>query len=57
MTAVSLPRPQTQSQINSILRSVYHWMAIGLGLTGLCAYYAANNACLQQLIFGNSLVF
>lgn len=57
MTAVSLPRPQTQIQINSFLRSVYYWMAIGLGLTGLCAYYVANNAYLHQLIIGKSLVF
>jgi FtsH-binding integral membrane protein len=57
MTAVSLPRPQTQTRINSFLRSVYHWMAIGLGLTGLSAYYVANNEYLHQLIFGNSLVF
>jgi FtsH-binding integral membrane protein len=57
MHAVSLPRTKTHIQINSFLRSVYNWMAVGLGLTGLCAYYVANNADLQQLIFGNSLVF
>lgn len=57
MSTVSLPHPQIQTQVNSFLRSVYNWMAIGLGLTGLCAYYVAHNAYLQQLIFGNPLGF
>ena len=57
MSTVSLPHPQIQTQVNSFLRSVYNWMVIGLGLTGLCAYYVAHNAYLQQLIFGNPLGF
>ena len=57
MPAFSLPRPQTHTQINSFLHKIYNWMAVGLGLTGVCAYYLANNAYLQQLIFGNALVF
>jgi FtsH-binding integral membrane protein len=57
MPAVSLPHPQTQLQVNSFLRSAYNWMAVGLSLTGVCAYYVANNADLHQLIFGNPFVF
>ena len=57
MTAVSLPQPQTQTQINSFLRSVYNWMAAGLGLTGVCAYYVSNNAYLLQMILGHQLLF
>jgi len=57
----SAPLNQTQTQVqvrvNSFIRSVYNWMAIGLGITGLVAYYVANSASLQQLIFGNRILF
>ena len=32
-------------------------MAIGLGLTGLVAFYVSNNESLKQLIFGNRILF
>jgi FtsH-binding integral membrane protein len=32
-------------------------MALGLGLTGLVAFYVANNETLLRLIFGNPLIF
>jgi len=32
-------------------------MALGLGLTGLVAFFVANNPTLLQLIFGNKLIF
>jgi hypothetical protein len=58
---VSAPLNQTQTQVqvrvNSFIRSVYNWMAIGLGITGLVAYYVANSESLQQLIFGNRILF
>lgn len=37
---------------NSFIRSVYNWMAIGLGLTGITAYYVAHNESLIQLLYG-----
>jgi uncharacterized protein len=43
---------QTLARTNSFLRSVYNWMAIGLGLTGLTAYYTAHNATLRNIIYG-----
>lgn len=48
---------QTQVRVNTFVRSVYNWMAIGLGLTGLVAYYVASSESLLQLIFGNQLIF
>jgi FtsH-binding integral membrane protein len=55
----SLPIRQTQAQVivNSFVRSVYNWMAIGLALTGFVAYSVANSPTLIQLIFGNQLLF
>jgi len=57
----SAPLKQTQTQVqvrvNSFIRSVYNWMAIGLGITGLVAYYVANTESLRQLIFGNKILF
>jgi len=46
---------QVQVLVNSFIRSVYNWMAIGLALTGFVAYYAAHNKTLIQLIYGNPM--
>jgi len=48
---------QTQVRVNSFIQGVYNWMALGLGLTGLVAFFVANNPTLLQLIFGNKLIF
>ncbi|UCF94873.1 MAG: Bax inhibitor-1/YccA family protein [Desulfobacterales bacterium] len=56
----SIPiRQQTQVQVrvNEFVRSVYNWMAVGLGLTGLVAFYVANSPSIRNLIFGNQLLF
>ena len=54
----SVPAQQTQTQllVNSFVRSVYNWMAVGLSITGLVAYYVAHNPTLLQLIYGNPVV-
>jgi FtsH-binding integral membrane protein len=57
MQAIPLTKDQAQIQINTFIRSVYNWMAIGLALTGFVAYFTANTATMQQLIFGNPVVF
>jgi FtsH-binding integral membrane protein len=57
MESVPLKQTQTQVRVNTFIRSVYNWMAIGLGLTGFVAYYVAGNPALQKLIFGNQLLF
>jgi len=57
MDSVSLKQTQVQTRVNEFIRSVYNWMAIGLGLTGFVAYYVANTPSLIQAIFGNRILF
>jgi len=57
MQSVPIERTQTQILVNEFIRSVYNWMAIGLGLTGLLAYYVSNSESVMKLIFGNQLLF
>ncbi len=59
MDSVPIRQTQTQTQVivNSFVRSVYNWMAIGLGLTGFVAYYVSNSPSLLNIIFGNMIVF
>ncbi|MFH1983642.1 MAG: Bax inhibitor-1/YccA family protein [Pseudomonadota bacterium] len=49
---------QSQIRVNSFVRSVYNWMAIGLALTGFTAYFFANSPTLLSMLFqvvGNRL--
>lgn len=48
---------KTASHVNSFILSVYNWMAIGLGLTGVVAYYVAGSQAMLNIIFGNKIVF
>jgi hypothetical protein len=59
MESAPLKQTQTQAQVrvNSFIRSVYNWMAIGLGITGFIAYYVANTPALVQMIYGNQILF
>ena len=44
------------TRVNSFIRSVYNWMAIGLGLTAVTAFYVANSETLLRIIFGNPMI-
>ncbi len=44
-------------KVNSFIRSVYNWMAIGLVLTAVTAFFVVNNNTLVQIIFGNPMIF
>ena len=57
MESVPLKQTQVQVRVNEFIRSVYNWMAIGLGITGFVAFYVANSPSLVRLIFGNKLLF
>lgn len=57
MKAVPMAQTQTQVRVNGFIRSVYNWMAAGLALTGLVAFYVASSEFLLGLIFGNRLLF
>lgn len=50
-------RVQTQVIINEFIRSVYNWMAIGLGLTGFIAFYVSSSPNMIRLIYGNQILF
>ena len=57
MKSVPLKTARAQVQVNEFIRSVYNWMAIGLGLTGVVAFYVSNSETLLKLIFGNQIIF
>lgn len=57
MKRISVARPGTEVLVNDFVRSVYNWMAIGLGLTGLVALYVSSSPTMMRLIFGNPLLF
>ena len=57
MDAITIREAQVQVRVNSFVRSVYNWMALGLGLTGVMAYAVANSPEMQGLVFGTPMVF
>jgi hypothetical protein len=57
MDSITLRQTQVQVRVNSFVRSVYNWMAIGLGITGVTAYAVANSPDVQRVIFGSGIVF
>ena len=57
MDSLTLQKTQVQVRVNSFVRSVYNWMAIGLALTGFVAYSVANMPEVQQVIFGSGMIF
>lgn len=42
---------QTQVRVNSFVRSVYNWMAVGLLLTAAMAYWTAHSRTMLNLLF------
>jgi uncharacterized protein len=57
MRSVPMRETQTQIRVNSFIQGVYNWMALGLGLTGLVAFFVASSPTLLQFIVGNTLIF
>jgi FtsH-binding integral membrane protein len=43
--------------VRAFFNRVYGWMAGGLALTAAIAWFVGNSVAIQQVIFGNSLVF
>lgn len=48
---------RTDSTFRTLLQQVYGWMAGGLALTGLVAWYVSQSETLMALIFGQQFVF
>jgi len=57
MDSIMIQKAQVQVRVNSFVRSVYNWMAIGLGITGVVAYGVANSPGVRQVVFGSPIVF
>jgi FtsH-binding integral membrane protein len=55
--SITIQKAQVQVRVNSFVRSVYNWMAIGLGITGVVAYGVANSPGVIEVIFGSRLIF
>lgn len=57
MESTAIRQTQTQIMVNSFIRSVYNWMAIGLGITGFVAYYVASSPQLTQMVLSARWIF
>jgi FtsH-binding integral membrane protein len=50
MDPISFVRERSEVQVNEFVRSVYNWMAVGLALTGIIAFYVSKNLDLLRII-------
>ena len=57
MEPLSVLKQRSEVQVNEFVRSVYNWMFIGLGVTGLVALYVSGNEAVMSLVFGSRLIF
>ncbi|MFO8088392.1 MAG: Bax inhibitor-1/YccA family protein [Desulfatiglandaceae bacterium] len=57
MPARAMEQTRTEVRVNEFVRSVYNWMAVGLGLTGIVAWYVSSSPAAIQMIFGNRILF
>ena len=51
MQSIPAQRTEAQIQVNTFIRSVYNWMAIGLALTGFLAYYVGHSDSMSRLLY------
>jgi len=49
--------PRTDAFFSTLFQQVYGWMAGGLAITGLVAWYVSQSDALLNLVFGNQLIF
>lgn len=52
-----MDQTQVQTQVSSFVRAVYNWMAIGLALTGLVAYFVASSPALFTIAMKGFILF
>lgn len=57
MRSIPMGREQAQVYVNTFVRSVYNWMAIGLALTGFVAYFVAHNEPILRFVFQFKWIF
>ena len=51
MATAQVQQTRAQVQVNSFIQSVYNWMGIGLGITGLVAFFVAHTPALTRLVY------
>lgn len=56
-SSYSMDQAQVQTRVNSFVRSVYNWMAIGLALTGIIAYFVAHSPALFTIALKGYIFF
>ena len=52
-----MDQTQIQVRVNAFVRSVYNWMAIGLALTGLVAYFVNQTPALNSIARSGFILF
>jgi FtsH-binding integral membrane protein len=57
MQSIPMERTQTQIRVNTFVRSVYNWMAMGLALTGAVAWFVANNEPVLRFVYQARWIF
>ena len=57
MAVRAMEGTRTEVLVNEYVRSVYNWMAVGLGLTGAVAWYVSSSPAILQLVFGSRALF
>lgn len=53
----TMDQSQVQLRIGTFVRSVYNWMAVGLALTGLVAYFVAHTPALFSIAMKGFIFF
>lgn len=49
--SVAMNQTQTQVRVSEFVRGVYNWMVVGLGLTGLVAYFVTANEQTLRFVY------
>lgn len=49
--SLHMDRTQVQARVSEFVRGVYNWMALGLALTGVVAYFVASNEPILRFVF------
>ena len=57
MQSIPMQKTQVQVKVNSFVQSVYNWMALGLALTGVVAWFVAHNEPVLRFVYQARWVF
>lgn len=53
----SMSQTQVQTRVNEFVRGVYNWMALGLALTGVVAYFVTHNESALRFVYQTRWLF